>query len=252
MLFPILKDYLEGIIQSIRLDVLLGLFWKFREYRKLYMHVILLNLSTYMTLMILENLYRYYPINIVLSLYLLTSLLVHVFLFFNNFIYYIDMINISRRYSIHPLRQAGILNNISIGIAIFSYQALLFLTSIFMQQLFSDRPVILFLCNSLFMISYHSLYCYNYLWDHLYFSLSERIHIYQNYWPYFSGYVTIVSLFYHFSFYYPICTAIYNIYLFFITSLVYHIELEKKHIKYPRIKTPLPYILKCCLDLIKK
>lgn len=221
MLNEIFKDFLIGLIDSLRIQSLYRLF-HIVKFKKAIKKIIMTNMILLLHLIIPNT-----------GIFYVLKLIVQQFILLLHSLYYMDLVNsLSRKKNSTVSFIDSIIGNICLHIILM----ILYLSTCIIKYIFQDRLWFLVsVFNIIIMSIYHSCYCYNTYWYSLQISLSNRIAIHELRWPYFVGYGILPSLIYMYT--YNIW-PIYNIYIACLLSVPFNNRFtypKKENKSYARI-----------------
>lgn len=232
--YPIIfKDFYTGLIDSIRLDVLIKNIYNNKKilliYYKIWKYNILLLLFFLLFSILDWNFYeQIYIINFFLCLLKIYTSFIHL-------LYFMDLLNILQIYIPLNNNNNGAIKSIS----------LIIIMAIFNMGIFISTMIINILLNfyyfskiiNFFLLAlYHSFYCFNNYWQSNRIELIYRFDIYEKMWIYYISYGIIPTLLYlninNF-----IILAIYNLYMSLYLAFPFFVgtKYPRKIKAYPRI-----------------
>lgn len=230
MLKGIFLDYIDGILQSLKIHLFFKLLLTNKNFYNLIIKLLKFNLTLHIFPTLIINIIIYY-FNFNAAKYMIYPFLLLNSIFYS--LYYNDFLAI-----VYPdERQKCIyVNPIVITILIMCYQLSIYLGIVIVDYLFYNNFYLLSVIINIFLLSiYYSFYCYNNIFNYNNINLSTRIKLIENIWPYYLGYGTNISILYYFTdnFYILI---VHNIYLLILLTIVLIIPFKCTHQNYPPIK----------------
>lgn len=256
MIRSIFKDFKQGLVDSIRIDLFLELLCKNGKLRGIFFEIFKINLLIYVIPTLLFNVIShmteikknesivniiYYPINIIGIFYYLLR--------------HIDIVNIMGEYDQKATKKLDLPNLITLTIIISIYQFSIYFTIILINLIIYDRnKIVYFVVNFIILTIYHSFYLFNNMWHQKRIDIAHRISIYEKLWPYYMGFGTISTILY-LNIHSPITLVSYNLYMIFAISIPFLVK-EKVYDEnndYPRINLVIfSYILYTIYNSTKK
>lgn len=254
MIQLILKDYFNGLIQSIRFDLLLQLYLMDVNFKNLFIKMIKNNLVMHLVPVLFVKIlfittgvsffgilqWIKYPINSFSAIY-------HV-------VHYIELISVISKHSPKSYNNDNtIIDCVTMITVMFFYQTIMFSMITVIDLTFSYKIYYLTqLVKFIILVLYHSFYCYNNLWQYKKIALPIRINIHEKLWPYYFGYGTLISIIYLFN-KHSIIVGLYNLYLIVILSIPFLIKpnfpTEKQ--SYPKINLSIfSYVTEMIFSLV--
>jgi hypothetical protein len=236
----IAKDFLSGIITSVRFDLFIKPFYVNTKFRYLLLKIIAYNILLHFLPCMMLNLVNWlFNISMMISNVFLFPINLFSILF--HLLHYMDLINMVSIYSTKTSNSGETLDLLSLTITMSIYQFVIFITTavinIFFHIFFNTEFFfIAFFINLFILMVYHSFYCFNNLWQYKKIKMSHRIDMHEKLWPYYTGYGIISSILYLYSTN-PIILGIYNLYMAIIISIPFMLEP-----KYPIKNMMYPYI----------
>lgn len=150
---------------------------------------------------------------------------------------YMDLVNIVCVYSQRTINTMSLLDTITLTIAMFIYQTVIYLTVELVNFILHDRIYLLAIVLNFFILTiYHSFYCYNNLWQYKKIEIFHRIDMHEKLWPYYLGYGTIATIMYYYISS-PYVLGLYNLYMTVIIAIPFLTEIRfpPKESLYPKI-----------------
>lgn len=245
MIRDILSDYIDGILQSLKIHIFLKLLFTNRNFYNLIIKLLKINLTLHIFPTFVINCFIYY-FNFNVLKYAIYPFLLLNSIFYS--LYYNDFLAI-----IYPdeRQKCVYVNPIVIAILIICYQLSIYLGIIIVDYLFYNNFYILSIVINIFLLSiYYSFYCYNNIFNYNNISLSTRIKIIENIWPYYLGYGTNISILYYFTDHFYVL-VLHNLYLLILLTIVLIVPFKCSRGNYPSIRLDIfSTLLKFSLKII--
>ncbi|BCS82957.1 putative etoposide-induced protein 2.4 [Cotonvirus japonicus] len=227
--FSIIKDIQQGLIDSIRFDLV----WNKiqtndklnNKFRKIIKHNILMFVLPIILLWVIDNLF-----DVNLSyIYDYSKIIIGTVSGLFHLLYFFDIVDIVCIYANKSNRLINKSNLISLTIIVFFFQMSVYLVMEIINFILNDKfPLVSTIVKFLILTIYHSFYCFNNLWHYKRVDFQSRINIHEKFWPYYFGYAVIVSILYLCSGY-KIVTAFYNIYMTVCIIIPFIIKTKYPH-----------------------
>lgn len=194
-------DYLQGLSDALKIRPTIKLVYNDQKIQKLWIKVIKYNMIIYL-------------IRWIASFYFYLSFLEYLMIIFNSLfhlLHYLDLIRLTSHYATRANLPISALDNMALAIVMSSYQFVVYLTTQLVSFILRSN-YLSYVINFYILSTYHSLYCFNHLWQHKKVELFHRIDIHEKLWPYYLGYGMIITIIYLFGSC-PFALVIYNTYL---------------------------------------
>jgi hypothetical protein len=187
----ILKDYFYGFFYSFNFLSVIKVLIKDNKLRKLLIKIIFYNFLLHVIPYFVFYYIFHHDIPTIIKIILnIASFLFHV-------IHYMDLLRDISRYCDQIYLQANreIIDIISLGITMSIYGSVICFATEIINIVFNFYSV-KYIINFFLLSIYHSLYCFNGVWQYYQISITTRIDIHERLWPYYLGYGTIATLIY--------------------------------------------------------
>lgn len=233
----IIQDYLLGIVNSLRLDLLIHPLYHNMKLRKLFYKICKYNFILHFFPLILVQLLESIFHTTLTSFLSLIIYPINLFTVFFHILHYMDLVNIVCIYTKKTSKVLDILELLSLAITISIYQIVIYLTTTIIYLIFYDNLYFLAVCTNFIILTiYHSFYCFNNLWQYKHINMSHRIDMHEKLWPYYLGYGTIATIIYTYT-RHPYFMGFYNIYMALIIAIPFLTKTKypTKENLYPKI-----------------
>lgn len=260
MFHEMLRDFIGGIIDSLRFSKVFRIIYINVSLRKLFIKICKYNVIMHCLPCIFCFILQVgINFDLFAILYYLNYIINMISILFH-LLHYMDLINILSTISLKIYKNISTFHLIVFSITMMIYQINIYLITTVIQFIFHENLYFLSLCLNFFILTfYHSFYCYNNLWQYKRLDLNHRIDIHEKLWPYYLGYGTIPSIIYmytniSYNSYNTLIICFYNIHLFFMISIPFLIESRypTKILPYPSINLSIfAYITKWTVNIIK-
>lgn len=223
MILSIISDIIIGIRDSCNILYLLTYLYDKHQFRTIILKIIKYNFYFHILPFVFLKLI---PETKVIMLTFLTYLIYFLNLFSVLFhlICHIDLVDTLSSFKPKTTSNMSFLDLLSTTIIFTIYQSIIYLFFMIIDILLNDRLYVIIIFFKIIILSmYHSLYCYNNLWQFHRVDLFQRINIFECNWPYFLGFGLFCSIIY-----YNIADTywlfIYNLYLNIIICLPFLLD----------------------------
>lgn len=225
----IATDYLHGVKNSFRIVHILLLLITDDKFRKVVFKIIKFNfLVHFLPLILIKFIYNIFGLSLFTLLYII-NIPLNIFSSLFHFLHYTDLVNIVCVNADRSSNTMPAFDVIALTITLSIYQLIIYLATTFINFLFWDRLWFLAMgLNFLILAMYHSLYCFNNLWQYQKIDVAYRIDMHEKLWPYYLGYGTIATVIY-LNTINNYMVGLYNLYIGIILCVPFLIP-----IKYPR------------------
>lgn len=236
MYYEILKDYSAGILDSIRINLLVKFIKTNGQMRncifKIFKFNFFLHLFPFFVISLLEYLFN-------ISLVIILNIInypINIFSIIFHIIHYMELISIICKYSPRMPNDRDTIDTLSLSITMTIYQLVIYFSATIINYIIPDKYYFNILLTFIILTFYHSFYCFNSLWQYKLIKMSLRIDMHDKLWPYYAGYGTIATIIYHYIDH-PIILSIYNTYIIAIILLPFLLVT-----RYPRTRMVYPSI----------
>lgn len=207
-----IKDFLNGVFLSLRLDLIINLIVDNEKIRSIIGKICRFYLGLYFIPFFFAYLLNYYFNLDFRWCYPYVNIFTTVISMIPNMVFVIDLTKTIKVKSLNKNTQQ-LPDLITVGLIMNFYQMIMFQSTYLLQYLFHDKlyyltVIVIFLILSL----YHSFFCYNSVWRKINIKICHQIDIHQKCWGYFIGYGIAPSILYFFTDH-PVVFGFYNLYL---------------------------------------
>lgn len=250
----ILLDFLKGVFASLRFDCFLPQIWSDQKLWNLLFKICKYNfLLHFLPSIIVEMISLILGYSLEFILYYI-AYPINFFSIFFHLLYYTDLVNVISIRAAKTSNTIGALDMVSLTLTMSIYNIVIYLSSTVVNYLlFTKYYFFSIILNFLMLSIYHSIYCFNNLWQYKKINMNYRIDMHEKLWPYYIGYGTLSTIMYFYldnQFIY----GLYNIYTAVIISIPFLIDpvYPNKHIQYPNINLIFfSYITKFIFNITK-
>lgn len=253
----IYRDFREGFVASIRVDLLYKQTKDNRAFRNLVWKLIKYNLLFHIVPWLTANLLEEVVGPSIWSVWEVVDLILNVVSYLFHMLHWIDLIFITSTSSATIYKNIDYLDSVSMAFTMMCYQFSVMLGVYLMNFLlfmyptlpimyatnflFARYPMIVISTVSQFLLGsceimqylvyifalslYHSFYCYNNLWQHHKLDIGQRINFHEKMWGYFSGFGLISTLIYVLPITSPIATVVYHMYMIIVISMPFIVKI---------------------------
>ena len=219
----IVCDYLRGVINSCKINLLITSAIQNSKLAKLLYKIIKYNFILYVLPLMLVQILNIFD----LSFYCILNFIsypIGIFSAVFHLLHYMDLMNIVCTNSSKSNNEMPVLDLISLAITMSLYNIVIYLTTNLINLFFHERIYILaIMLNFIILTIYHSFYCFNNLWQYKKIEMAYRIDMHEKLWAYYMGYGTIATIIYLYvnNFY---VMGLYNLYMTICISMPFMIE----------------------------
>uniref|UniRef100_A0A6C0LSK6 Uncharacterized protein n=1 Tax=viral metagenome TaxID=1070528 RepID=A0A6C0LSK6_9ZZZZ len=239
MLREILLDFISGLIDSIRLNLIFQQIKNNQKIRTLFLNYVKINALVYF----IPHILTYFNLHQFIFKYIFeytTALIIFIY----NLFYNIDLLNSINYIKIKTNIKMGSLDKTPLIITMIIYQFTIYIATEIIKIILHDNLWFLTIfINTVILMLYHSFYCFNSLWYLLNFDSHKILDITEKIWPYYLGYGMIATILYVHQFNF-IMHAIYNVYMTIIILLPFLINIKLPSINQSYMKISMkPFTL---------
>lgn len=247
-------DFCKGVLLSMRFDYFVQQMWSDAKLWNLMLKICKYNFLLHILPSIIVELVNFltgYSLEIILNV---IAYPINIFSIFFHLLHYTDLVNMISTCASKTANSVAPLNMVSLALTMTIYNVVIYLSSTVINYLLFTNFYFMAICLNFAMLSiYHSMYCFNNLWQYKKINMNYRIDMHEKLWPYYMGYGTLATIMY---FYLDnvIIYGLYNIYIAlaisvpFLTNPIY----PKKQMEYPSINLIFfSYVTKFVFNLTK-